>query len=215
VPHSRYLFPFGSIDPVLAATYACSGLTAYSALKKAAGRLRGRHLLVIGAGGVGLAGISIAKAILDEPIIVVDIDASKREAAKAAGAQFAFDPSEDSAREEILAITDGGAPAAVDFVGSGKSATFGFHALRPGGLLVIVGLFGGTMSIPAILFPMSKLTVQGSFVGSLGEMKELMHLVREGKIPAIPVETRPLESADQTLQDLKKGRIVGRAVLTP
>jgi alcohol dehydrogenase, propanol-preferring len=215
VPHARYLFATGTIDPVLAATYACSGLTAYSALKKVAGKADGKHLLVIGAGGVGLAGISIARAIFDGPIIVVDIDKEKREAAMAAGAQFAFDPNEDSAKDQIISITDGGAPAAVDFVGSGKSATFGFHVLRSGGLLVVVGLFGGTMSVPAVLFPMSKLTVQGSFVGSPGEMKELMQLARDGKIGAIPVETRPLESAEQTLQDLKNGRIVGRAVLTP
>ena len=34
VPDSKYLVSYGDMDPAVAAPYACSGLTAFSALKK-------------------------------------------------------------------------------------------------------------------------------------------------------------------------------------
>jgi D-arabinose 1-dehydrogenase-like Zn-dependent alcohol dehydrogenase len=46
-------------------------------------------------------------------------------------------------------------------------------------------------------------------------MGELMSLVRAGQIGTIPVETRALAEAQQTLDDLAAGTLVGRVVLTP
>lgn len=215
VPHSRYLFPFGNIAPELAATYACSGLTAYSALKKVQAKAEGKTLLLIGAGGVGLAGLMIAKAMMNTTIIVADIDDKKLEAAKAAGADHVVNPTADDARKEITQLTGGGARAAVDFVGSDNSAGFGLACLGALGHLVIVGLFGGAMPLSVPLLPLKQLTIQGSYVGSLTDMKELMDLVASGKVEPLPVATRPLNQAHQTVQDLIGGAVVGRVVLTP
>lgn len=215
VPHSRYLFPFGSVAPELAATYACSGLTAYSALKKVKDKAEGQNLLLIGAGGVGLAGLMIAKAMMNTTIIVADIDDTKLEAAKAAGADHTVNPTAEDARKQITQLTDGGARAAVDFVGSDKSAGFGLSALGALGHLVIVGLFGGAMPLSVPLLPLKQLTLQGSYVGSLHDMKELMDLVSAGKVEPLPVSTRPLDQAHKTVQDLINGAVVGRVVLKP
>jgi D-arabinose 1-dehydrogenase-like Zn-dependent alcohol dehydrogenase len=71
------------------------------------------------------------------------------------------------------------------------------------------------MSMPIPLFPMRALTIAGSFVGSLPEAREMMELVRAGKVDPIPYQTRPLADASKTLDDLRAGRIIGRVVLTP
>ena len=55
--------------------------------------------------------------------------------------------------------------------------------------------------------------IQGSYTGSPSDMHELMELVRAGKVDPIPVEKRPAAEANQTLQDLKDGKILGRAAL--
>ncbi|MDP6346704.1 MAG: alcohol dehydrogenase catalytic domain-containing protein, partial [Alphaproteobacteria bacterium] len=99
VPHGRYLYPYGDVPLELAATYACSGITAYGALKKVREQAEGRHLLIIGAGGVGLAGLMIAQAMLRTEIIVADIDPAKLAAAKDAGADHVIDPSDKAARK--------------------------------------------------------------------------------------------------------------------
>ncbi|MFM2186109.1 MAG: hypothetical protein RIR43_681, partial [Pseudomonadota bacterium] len=61
VPHARYLIDYGNLAEEQACTYACSGLTAYSALKKVAPLGPKDPLLIIGAGGVGLSGIRLAR----------------------------------------------------------------------------------------------------------------------------------------------------------
>lgn len=215
IPHGRYLFPYGNVSTPLAATYACSGLTAYSALKKVAAKAEGGKLLLIGAGGVGLAGLMIAKAMMKTEIIVADIDEKKLEAAKQAGAAHVINPAAEGARKELIQLTGGGAKAAVDFVGSDKSFGFGLSALGVTGHMVVVGLFGGALPFSVALLPLKSLTLQGSYVGSLSDMRELMALVTAGKVQPLPIATRPLDQADQTVQDLAKGKIVGRVVLTP
>ena len=131
VPHPRYLLPMGDLDPAHAATLACSGLTAYSALRKAGPAAAGRPLLIIGAGGVGSAALAVARALGDAPI-VADIDPAKRAAALRAGAAEAIDPNDPQARRTLLKQY-GGMAAAIDFVGATASADFGLASLRKGG----------------------------------------------------------------------------------
>ncbi|MEK9725106.1 MAG: alcohol dehydrogenase catalytic domain-containing protein [Rhodospirillaceae bacterium] len=214
VPDARYLFSVGDAPLELAATYACSGLTAYGALKKVRDLADGRHLLIVGAGGVGLAGLAIARAMMETEIVVADIDPAKRAAALDAGADHTIDPADREGRKALAALT-GGVVAAVDFVGSAQSVAFGYGALGTSGRLVVVGLFGGAAELSVPLLPLKNLTVMGSYVGTPAEMEELMALVASGKVAPIPIETRPLDRAAATLVDLAAGRIVGRVVLTP
>lgn len=215
VPDAKYLFPIGDLPMDLAATYACSGITAYGAVTKVREKADGGQLLIIGAGGVGLAGVMIAQAMMNTEIIVADIDPAKREAALAAGAAHAVDPADKATRKALYKLTGGGAMAAVDFVGSAASVGFGFAALGTTGQLVVVGLFGGAAELSVPLFPLKSLTVMGSYVGTLEEFADLMALAAAGRIKPLPVATRPLAEAGRTLADLAAGRIVGRVVLTP
>ena len=65
--------------------------------------------------------------------------------------------------------------------------------LRKGGTLVVVGLYGGALSVPLPLLPQRSLTLRGSYVGTLDEMHEVMALGRAGKVPPIPLDVRPLD----------------------
>ena len=215
VPHPRYLFDYGSLPLAFAATLACSGLTAYGALCKAAPITHEQPLLIIGAGGVGQAAISIARAMFGVGPVVADIDPAKREAALAAGASEAVDPQDKELRRRLLKQTDGGFAAAIDFVGIGATAELGLSTVRKGGKLIVVGLFGGSLSIPLPTLPLRGISVVGSYVGSLAEMGQLMALARSGVIAPTHIETRALAQAQATLADLREGRIRGRAVLLP
>ena len=179
VPHSRYLFDYGNVPPTVACTYACSGLTAYSALLKVRDRVD-LQLVLIGAGGVGFAGLQIAKGMLDADLIVVEIDPVKMVAAAEAGAAHVIDARNEYAGRELKKLTGGGCAAVIDFVGSEASASLGFRSVAKSGVLVMVGLFGGSLNIPLPLLALKDLTIQGSDLGSLAEMGELMRMVREG-----------------------------------
>jgi D-arabinose 1-dehydrogenase-like Zn-dependent alcohol dehydrogenase len=216
VPHPRYLLPLGTLAPEQAAPYACSGLTAFSALRRVGEAVyRAQPILVIGAGGLGLMCVALLKALGGHGAVVADIDPRKREAALAGGALAAIDAGAPDAVKLAQAAAKAPIGAAIDFVGAGPTAQLGIDAITRGGKYVIVGLFGGEITLALPFLPIRAITIQGSFVGSLAEFTELMALVHAGKVAPVPLEERPLAGAEAALRDLKAGRIVGRAVLKP
>ncbi len=212
VPRTDCLLDFGSLPAELASTYACSGLTAYSALKKVGKLHEGQSLLIVGAGGVGLNGIAMAKAVTGVAPIVADIDPVKRDAALKLGAADAIDPRAEGAGKALVKAT-GGVAAAVDFAGSPQSFEFAYGALRKTGHLVSVGLLGGQVTLSLPLLVMKGVQISGSYVGSLPELRELLSLAQAQHLPALPIETRPLDAVNSALSDLKAGKVVGRIVL--
>ena len=214
VPHPRYLLGYGQLAEAQACTYACSGLTAYSALKKVGAISAKDPLVIIGAGGVGLSGIRLARHLFGVSPIVVETDKSKWDIARAAGAGELIDPTADGALKALLKAT-GGAAAVLDFVGAGSSFAFGFGALRKGGKMVCVGLLGGSTNLVPAMVAMKAVSVIGSYVGSLTEMQELMAIAATGALPDMPLTSRPLAQATQALEDLRAGRVRGRTILIP
>jgi alcohol dehydrogenase, propanol-preferring len=216
VPHPRYLFDIGDIPPERAAPLACSGVTAYGALKKVGAQLlRDEPVVMIGAGGVGLMALALHAKMGGRSAVVVDIDPAKREAAKSAGAKVTIDGKAPDVLDQIRAATGGGAWSVIDFVGAGATVKMGVDATTKGGKVVVVGLFGGDVVVPTPFFPIKALTIQGSYVGSLTEIAELLDLVRRTGAPEVPVATRPLADVNAALNDLRDGRVIGRVVITP
>jgi D-arabinose 1-dehydrogenase-like Zn-dependent alcohol dehydrogenase len=215
VPHPRYLFDIGGIAPEKAAPLACSGITTYGALKKVGPLLQEEPVVIIGAGGLGLMCLSLHGSMGGKGAIVVDIDPAKRDAARKAGAQATIDGAAANAAKQIIEATNGGAWAVIDFVGSSHTVQLALDSLCKGGKLIVVGLFGGDITVPTPSFPLRAMTIQGSYVGSLTEMAELLDLVRRKGVPNLPVGTRPLAAVNEALNELKHGKVIGRLVLTP
>lgn len=214
VPHGRYLVPYGDLPKALACTYACSGITAYSALKKAAGLKPEDWLAVIGVGGVGLSAVQLARSVVGARVIVADIDPAKRAHALKAGAELAVDNGAPGAAKEMIGRTAGGAAAAIDFVGSPETVRYAVDSVRRGGLVIVVGLFGGEVRLPTMTFPSKMVTITGSYVGTLNDLQEVIALAQAGKLAPIPVTTVHADKAGDALQQLKDGgKVVGRTVL--
>jgi propanol-preferring alcohol dehydrogenase len=214
-PHPRHLVDPGTLDPAVAATYACSGVTVYSAIRKAMPLAPREAIVLVGAGGLGLNAIAVLKALKHQNIVVVDISAEKRDAALTAGAHKAVDGSGDGAAVTKRIIDAAGGPvlAVVDLVNGTQTARFAFDALRKGGKLIQVGLFGGELTLPLPLMAIRALTVQGSYVGNPKELRELVKLAQDGTLPALPVATVPQREAYAALMRLKDGKVTGRLVL--
>jgi D-arabinose 1-dehydrogenase-like Zn-dependent alcohol dehydrogenase len=214
VPHPRYLLDQRPLLPSFAGPLMCSGLTAYAALKRLADRAARGPVLLVGLGGVGMMGLALARVLFSKPPLVADIDAEKRQAALAAGAGRAFDPADPQARKAVMAASGGGAFAVCDFVGSEKSLQFSTGVLARGGKVVVTGLLGGNFSIAAAMIAIKAITIEGSLTGTLSEAHELIELARAGKISSIPIHARPFEQAQDALDGLRTGHVLGRTVLT-
>jgi alcohol dehydrogenase, propanol-preferring len=213
VPHPRYLIDAGGIDPAWAATLSCSGLSTYAAVSKLKPIPADEWVVVIGAGGLGLSAISILRALGHQRIVAVDIDSAKLDAAEKAGGAATVHGGEADAAEKIKQIAGGPLYGAVDLVGRADTAMLALAILRKGGRLILVGLYGGEIPLSLVATIQRALTIQGSHLGTIDEMKQVVALAREGKLQPIPIQKRPLSEVSRTLDQLKAGAIVGRVVV--
>lgn len=215
VPSFKYLIKISGIDLEGAASLACSGLTAFSAVKKANSG-EGQFLVVIGAGGLGLMGIQIAKAITKSTIICVDLDDNKLEAAKKLGADHIINSKDPEAAQKIISICNNkGAECVIDFVNAPPTVKMGLSLLRKRGNLVLVGLFGGSAELVLPTIPLKAITIQGAYTGNYKNLVELVELAKKGVINPIVSKRYSLSDVNTALTDLKQGKIIGRAVMNP
>jgi propanol-preferring alcohol dehydrogenase len=218
VPDVRYLVRADGLDSGQASTLACSGLTAFSAIRKCS---LGSDdlLLVIGAGGLGTAAIQIAKKVTGARVAVADIDESKLELASRLGADWRFNTSRAEAKElvsKIKGLNRGrGADAVVDFVGMPATVSLGLRLLGHEGRLILVGLVGGAAQLPLPILPLLGARIQGNFTGALSELTEVVEIAKRGTIAPVVTESYRLEEANEVLARLGRGEIRGRAVLKP
>jgi D-arabinose 1-dehydrogenase-like Zn-dependent alcohol dehydrogenase len=212
VPHPRYLIDASGIEPVWAATLACSGLATYSAVAKLQPIPCDEWVAVIGAGGLGISAIGMLRALGHEKIAVIDIDEGKRAAALAAGAEATLHGAAEDVLGRLKDLTRDALYGAVDFVGTDGTAQLALGALRKGGKLILIGLFGGEIPLSIAGMILRAMTIQGSHLGSLEELKSVVALARAGKIKPIPIQVRPLAEVSRTLDELKTGGITGRVV---
>ena len=213
VPAPRYLVDPGRVPPALAATLACSGVTVFSAVDKVMPLEPTEPIVLVGAGGLGLTAIGLLKTMGHRNIIAVDISPEKRELAIQAGATLAVDGSGDAVGQLITTAGGGLVPAIIDFVGGSKSAQSSIDALAKGGKLVLVGLFGGDITLALPTVTMKALTLQGSYIGSLKDLVKLVSLIEGGFMGSVPVEEVPHEEAFSALMRLRSGKVNGRLVL--
>lgn len=213
VPDAKYLIDYGNVPPDMAATLMCSGITAYGALKRLADRPRQRNLLLIGLGGVGMMGLSIAPALFKQAISVADLSPNARDAALKNGAASAYDPSEADVVKRMIKDTDGGFDCIVDFAGSEKSMAFATSAVARGGKIVVSGLIGGNFSIPTVQWIYKRMTIEGFMTGTLAEGQELMALARAGKVKPVPMKQEPMTDVQKWIDELRAGKVVGRIML--
>lgn len=217
VPDGKYLIDIDGLDEGWAATLACSGLTAYSAARKAMPATPTVPVVVIGAGGVGLTAIATLAALGHTAICAVDLQQRNLDVARELGATWTVSASEPDLASAIMSAAGGPVAAVIDFVNNSTTAPIAFAVLGKGGRMVQVGLFGGELTIPTVLLTLRVITIQGSFVGSLGELHELVALARAGTLPHIPIIDAELSagSVQDALDQLTAGAAPGRIVLRP
>lgn len=215
----RSLIPLDGLKPADVAPLADAGLTAIRAVKKAAAKTHaGSYVAIVGIGGLGHIGLQILKHITPATILVLDVEQAKLKMAETLGAHHVVDARKDPVGQ-TKAITKGkGVDVVVDFVGVDETLKNDLQMLRKGGKLVVVGYAmkgqGGTVSIPAQDMIFSELTIEGSLVGSYNELEELVEFARQGRV-AVKTQRYNLDQVNDAVEDLKAGRVEGRATLVP
>jgi propanol-preferring alcohol dehydrogenase len=216
VPSYKYLIKISDgMDIDASATLSCSALTAYGAVKNA--NLKpDDNVVIVGAGGLGLMAIQLAKAVTGARIIAMDLDDKKLEFAKKEGADTTVNSKNEDPVKTIMELTDKmGADAVIDFVNASKTVETDMQFLRRRARVVLVGLFGGELKLSLVTMPTRAYKLIGSYTGTLSDMIELVSLARRGVIKPVVSNRFKLDQATDALTMLRDGKILGRGVINP
>lgn len=213
VPNETYLFAFDGIDPAVASTFSCSGLTVYSAIQKAMPLDPAKAVLVVGAGGLGLVAVRMLKALGVTRIIVADVAADKRAAALEAGASHVIDNRAEDALAQIAEAGGGLLQTAFDFVNVAATVGLALETLGKQGKLVLVGVGGGEMPLSLASLIFRPRVIMGTITGRRQDLRDVIALAQAGKFVPFPVTRMPKDSANEALTLLTEGKVVGRIVL--
>ena len=215
VPSHRYLVKIQNLDISASASLACSGLTAYTAVKKANAQAS-ETVVLVGAGGLGLMAVQLAKAITNAQVVIVDVDDKKLSEAKRLGADQTINSLSTDAVKGIKDITGGmGSEIVIDFVNNAKTAQTTINMIRKRGRLIMVGLFGGALELNLPLIPLRAFTLTGAYTGKFADLIDLVALAKSEKIQSVVSRKYKLDEVNEALDELKGGKIIGRAVLNP
>ena len=215
VPDYKFLPSIGDLNPDSASSLACSGLTAYTAIKKALVN-NPESILIVGAGGLGLMGVQLASHMAKCKVICADLDDQKLNTAKELGATHVVNTKESNAAQKIMSIcNEKGVDSVVDFVNAPPTVKLDLSVIRKRGNIILVGLFGGSVDLPLVSVPLKAITIQGAYTGNYKDMIELIELAKSGVVNPIVSKHYKLDDANTALEDLKNRKIIGRAVINP
>jgi propanol-preferring alcohol dehydrogenase len=213
VPHPKYLVDPGNVDPSIACTFGCAGITTMSAVDKIMPLPPNDPVVLIGAGGLGLAAITILKAYGHRNIISVDIGDDKLAAAKAAGASEVVNSSDENPGGAITKAVGGPVLSVIDFVNNSKTAAMINGLVGKGAIWVQVGIMGGSVELSLVSNIFKGLTIYSNITGTVQTLQEITRLAKEGKLPPLAVTKMPFDSVNEAAKLLEEGKVTGRLVL--
>ena len=208
-PASHALRIPDSLSALEAAPLFCAGLTVYRALK-GAGIVPGQRVAVFGIGGLGHLAVQVGRAFGGE-VTAIDISEEKLELARSFGATSALAATSDAVKQlrrkggVHVALVTSAAKAAYDMA---------FSCLRPTGTLLVVGLPSENICFPPILMASGEVRIRASAVGTRQDLREVLGMAAAGNLRC-QVVARPLVEANEVLNQLRRGQVSGRIVLTP
>jgi len=196
------------IDFAEAAPLCCAGATAVHALGIARVEA-GEIVVVVGAGGVGLALVQVA---VDRGARVVAVSRSpeKLEAARSVGAEAAVTP--DGAADAVSAL--GGGDVVVETAGTAESLPVSLGLLGRGGRLVLVGYSDAPLEVQPLTLVVDEKSVLTSVGSTPADLAHAVDLAARGRL-RVPVDAVGLGEVNDALARLRRGEVVGRLVVVP
>lgn len=207
------------VEFATAASLGCRFATAYRALVGRARLAAGEWVTVVGAGGVGLSTVMIARA-LGGRVVAVDRNPEALAAASAAGAEHALLADASEVPAAVHELTGGGSHVSVDAVGSEQTCADAILSLRRRGRHVQVGLLPPVAGRPRV--PMARvigweLDILGSHGMAAVDYPEMMRLIEAGDLQPQRLIERVigLKEAAALLPTLDRATVAGMTMVDP
>lgn len=222
VVHHSQVVPIPKEMPLESASLlACGVITGLGAVTHTAKVPVGSSVVVIGTGGVGLNSLQGAVLSGAHPIIAVDLNEAKLEAAKTFGATYTINVAEQNPKGALRKLTAGrGADYVFVTVGSTKAMQQGLSFLRRGGTVVMVGMpaVGERLEFDVLSFADGAQTMLGSKMGSVQpkiDLPNLVDLYLQGKLKLDELITKryPLEEINEAIAAVNRGEALRNVIV--
>ena len=217
----RAVVPAGCCVPIppgvpfeIAALVGCAITTGTGAVWRTAGVRPGDRVCVIGCGGVGMSAVLGADAVAADPIVAVDLDDDKLEAALGLGATHAvrWAGSAEATAERVREVAGGGVDFAFEATGRTEAGLTAFLCTRARGAAVLIGIpaADAVLELPALQVPRLERRVLGSVYGSSRPERDfpaLLALYAQGRLPLDRLVARrlPLGAVEEAFDVLRSG----------
>lgn len=200
------------VDLVAAAPFGCSMQTGAGAVVNVLQPHSSARIVVLGAGGVGMAAIMAARALGVEIIVAVDLNPERLDVAMSLGASTVVDGESPAVVKQVRSATGGGATHALDTTAVPAVITSALDMLAPRGELVLVGLGTSRLEIDATRLLVGGRTIRGCIEGDADPqtfIRRLVHWHREGKFPIEQIiRTYPFTDIDAAIADTAAGNAI-------
>jgi Zn-dependent alcohol dehydrogenase len=199
----------------------CSIVTGWGSIVKTANACEGTSVGVWGCGAIGLNTIRFAALRNCNPIVAVDLEASKRDIALEFGATHFIDSSKDDPIPIIKELTDqAGLEYVVEAIGDPGAQVQAWWALRNGATLIITGITpeDSTTGLPLCYGTLQAKTIRGSLYGEAHpteDLPNLMNVMSSGALKTDKLVTKliKLEDIEEARRAMLEREIVGRWVI--
>lgn len=195
-----------------AAPLCCAGTTAVHALAEA-DVTPGEVVVVLGAGGVGLAAVQEARR-RGAVVVAVSRNPARRAAALAAGALTAVAPQDLAAAVSELSAGQG-ADAVLELAGTTAMLELAVGVLGRRGRLVLVGYSADTLTVSPLSLVVAEQRIIASVGNTYAELVAAVRLAAAGQLLPPVAATLPLTEVNVALDRLRAGDLAGRLVLQP
>lgn len=222
IVHESQCIPIPDDIPMdSACMLACGVITGFGAVVWRARPEIASSCVVIGCGGVGLNAIQGAALCGAYPVIAVDTNDAKLEAAKKFGATHGVNPTKGDAIEAVKALTEGrGADYVFVTVGAIEAMGQGVAMSGPRGMTVWVGLPKFTDACSMLPFELirSERVITGSYMGTTQlktDIPKLVDLYKAGKLKLDELITHrfPLEQINEAIDEVLAGKALRNIIM--
>lgn len=185
----------------------------YNAIKNQANIRPGQRVLILGAGGLGMNAIQLAK-VFGAQVFATSRQADKIRIAMEMGVDAAINTREQELEEEIRRLTGGEmCDAVIDNIGIKGSINQALKLTAPGGKVIVAGYndpyfeadYQDVMKFEKEIIGMRGMTRQ--------DLAEVIRLVESQRIVPYVYQTLPFKEINEGLSMLRDGRAKGRVVL--
>lgn len=164
--------------------------------------------LVFGGGAVGLASALSLHAFGCRDILLAETNDMRRQTAEKAGICQAFDPlTEERAEESVIDVV-------IDCVGAKRTRMAATQAIRPGGVIVHVGLADGRDGMDVRKLTLQEVTFSGTYTYTMEDFRDTVAAMHSGALGALDwFEQRRLSDGLMAFEDLRAGRTAAAKIL--